>query len=88
MNESSFINRPRQVAQRAAISRSTFYEQVTSRLWPKPIRLGGRAVGLPESEVTAILRARVAGYSDDELRELVRTIEAARAITAKGVGNG
>ncbi len=87
MNENSCINRPRQIAQRAAICRSTFYEQVSSGLWPKPIRLGGRAVGLPESEVTAILRARVAGYSDDELRELVRTIEAARTISARRASN-
>ena len=88
MNESSFINRPRQVAQRAAISRSTFYEQVSAGLWPKPIRLGGRAVGLPGAEVTAILRARIAGYSDDELRDLVRTIEAARPVNARSTING
>lgn len=88
MDENTSINRPKQIAHRSGICRSTFYQQVAIGLWPRPIRLGGRAVGLPAQEVTAILRARIAGYSDNEIRDLVRTIEAARATKTEEIGNG
>ena len=59
-------------------SRSTLYLRITQGLWPKPVHLGPRAVGWPSEEVAAINAARIAGKTDDEIRELVLRLEAAR----------
>jgi prophage regulatory protein len=48
-----------------------------------PVKLGGRAVGWPEYEVEAILMARIAGKSDDEIRTLVAKLEADRRLEAR-----
>jgi prophage regulatory protein len=45
------------------------------------IPMGPRQVGWIEAEVEAVLRARIAGKSEDEIRELVRQLVAARAAT-------
>ena len=66
------------VLARNGISRSSQYAQISAGLFIKPVRLGARAVGYPENEVHALLNARVAGKSDDEIRQLVRELEAAR----------
>lgn len=60
------------------ISRSTLYLRVSQGLWPKPVRLGPRAVGWPSDEVATLNAARIAGKSDDEIRLLVSKLEAAR----------
>lgn len=60
------------------ISRSTLYLRVSQGLWPKPVRLGLRAVGWPSDEVAAMNAARIAGKTDEEIRELVLKLEASR----------
>jgi len=60
------------------ISRSTVYLRISQGLWPKPVSLGPRAVGWPSDEVAAINAARIAGKTDDEIRNLVLKLEAAR----------
>lgn len=57
------------------LSRSSIYLRISQGLWPKPVSLGGRAVGWPASEVAAINSARIAGKSDDEIRQLVLELE-------------
>jgi prophage regulatory protein len=42
------------------------------------VKIGARAAGWPASEVQALNAARIAGKSDDEIRELVLKLEAAR----------
>jgi prophage regulatory protein len=59
--------------------RSTIYLRINEGLWPKPVRLGARAVGWPAGEVAAINAARIAGKSDDEIRALVAKLQAARS---------
>jgi prophage regulatory protein len=59
-------------------SRSSAHEDVKKGLLTEPVRIGLRAVGWPESEVSAINAARIAGKSDGEIRELVRKLHAAR----------
>jgi prophage regulatory protein len=59
-------------------SRSTIYLRIQQGLWPKPVKLGPRSVGWPESEVTALNTARIAGMVDAEIRALVATLETAR----------
>lgn len=63
-------------------SRSTIYLRISEGLWPKPISLGGRSVGWPAAEVAALNAARIAGQTDNEIRELVRKLEAARKAAA------
>lgn len=60
------------------ICRSTHYQQIVDGLWPPGVRLGLRAKGWPSDECEAVLAARKAGQSDDEIRALVRTLVAAR----------
>lgn len=72
------ILRRKQVQIRTGLSRSTIYLRISQGLWTKPIRLGARAVGWPEHEIEAINAARIAGKSDDEIRELVFKLLAAR----------
>jgi prophage regulatory protein len=66
-------------------SRSTIYLRIQQGLWPKPVRLGPRSVGWPASEVAAINIARIAGMTDDEIRNLVVKLEAARKTAANAL---
>lgn len=59
-------------------SRSTIYLLIQQGLWPKPVSLGSRAVGWPGAEVTAINAARIAAKTNEEIRDLVVKLEAAR----------
>lgn len=66
------------VKSQLGLSRSTTYLRIKQGLMVKPISLGGRSVGFLLSEINAINAARIAGKSDDEIRELVKQLEAAR----------
>ena len=66
----------------SGLSRSTIYLRIADGLWPRPVRLGARAVGWPSSEVTAMIGARIAGKTDEEIRQLVRALETARKSAA------
>ena len=72
------ILRRKQVEFETGYSRSTIYLRITQGLWTKPVNLGARAVGWPASEVTALNAARIAGRSEDQIRELVSGLEKAR----------
>ena len=73
--------RRKQVEVESGYSRSTIYLRIAQGLWPRPVRLGPRAVGWPAGEVAAINAARIAGHSDDELRALVDALHSARSST-------
>ena len=64
------------------LSRSTIYLRIAQGVFPKPVSLGGRAVGWPASEVAALNAARISGKSNSEIRDLVVTLEAARKTAA------
>ena len=66
------------VKSESGLSRSTIYLRISERLWTKPVALGPRAVGWPSDEVAALIAARIAGKTDDEIRALVAKLEAAR----------
>ncbi len=66
------------VKSESGLSRSTIYLRIAQGLWTKPVSLGARAVGWPSNEVAAINAARIAGKTDEEVRALVATLEAAR----------
>ena len=54
-----FIRRPA-VENRTGLSRSTIYLLMQTGQFPKPVRIGGRAVAWPEADVEAWLNARLA----------------------------
>jgi prophage regulatory protein len=60
------------------LSRSTIYLRIAQGVFPKPVSLGGRAVGWPASEVTTLNAARISGKSNEEIRDLVVQLEADR----------
>jgi prophage regulatory protein len=89
LNIQSTILRRKQVQTETGYSRSTIYARMSEGLWPKPIRLGARAIGWPAREIWALNEARIGGASDADLRELVQKLEQLRIVTsdpAKGVG--
>lgn len=50
---------------------STLYAHIDRGMFPKPVALSRRFVVFPQEEVTAIINARLAGKTDDEVRQLV-----------------
>jgi prophage regulatory protein len=64
------------------LSRSTLYLRIASGVFPRPVSLGGRAVGWPADEVATLNAARIAGKADSEIRTLLAELEAARKATA------
>lgn len=67
-----------EVKARTGLSRSTLYNHVSQGTFTKQVPIGERAVGWPESEVDAIVSARIAGQSDEVIRQLVAKLEAVR----------
>lgn len=59
-------------------SRSSHYDDIKKGLFTRQVSIGLRAVGWPANEVAAINAARIAGKTDNEIRELVIKLEAAR----------
>lgn len=72
------IYRISSVQSESGLSRSTIYLRISQGLWTKPISLGARAVGWPAQEVAALNAARIAGKSNEEIRQLVIKLETAR----------
>lgn len=64
------------------LSRSSIYQRVAEGVFPRPVNLGGRAVGWPANEVASINAARIAGKSNSEIRDLVVQLEEARKTAA------
>lgn len=67
------------VEQATGDSRSTIYRKIKQGLFTKPVQIGGERVAWPANEVQAINQARIAGKSDEEIKQLVIELEAARA---------
>ncbi len=64
--------------------RSALYQHIAKGLFPKPIRIGARAVAWPSVEVETIVRARIGGADDAALRRLVAELHEARSQAAHG----
>lgn len=59
-------------------TRSTLYLRIKQRLMTPPVKLGERCAAWPADEIAAINAARIAGKTNDELRELVAKLEQQR----------
>lgn len=60
------------------LPRSSFFRRQKQGLMPLPVDIGGRARGYPLAELEAVNEARIRGASDDQIRELVKQLHAAR----------
>ena len=80
----SIIERLPRVLRKRGRSRSAHYLDIDQGLFTRPVSIGARAVGWPEHETDAINAARIAGKTDDEIRTLVVTLEAARKTAGQG----
>ncbi len=59
-------------------SRSTHYHEINIGLMTPPVKLGEQSVAWPEDEILAINRARIAGKSTEEIKQLVTKLVADR----------
>lgn len=59
-------------------SNSTVYAHVEEGTLTPPVKIGLRASGWPEHEADAINAARIAGKSENEIKELVKRLVAKR----------
>jgi prophage regulatory protein len=75
INDALRILRIKQIKAQTGLPTSTVYDHIAKGLWPRPIKLGERISGWLESEVTAIMGARIAGKSNTEIKELVLSLE-------------
>ncbi len=70
--------RKTELISRCGRTNSGVYADIADELMPPPVKLGARMSAWPEHEIEAVLRARIAGKSADEIRALVRELVAAR----------
>lgn len=66
------------VLKRRGKSRSAHFADVKAGLFVKPVKIGPRSCGTPDDEVDTLVDATIAGKSEDEIRQLVQRLEAAR----------
>jgi len=59
-------------------SDASIYNAIRAGLFPAGVPIGQRAKGWPDYEVNAINSARVAGKTEDEIRELVKSLHSKR----------
>ena len=64
-------------------TRSTLYLRIKQRLMTPPIKLGERCAAWPADEIAAINAARIAGKTNEEIRELVAKLEQQRTAKAE-----
>jgi|TARA_R110002073_G_scaffold34692_1_gene102465 prophage regulatory protein len=74
------IERKAEVLDRLGLSRSTLHSKIQKGLWCPPISLGARAIGFLEHETDELIAAHINGYSPEQLRELVKSLVAERAM--------
>lgn len=58
--------------------RSTIYLYISQGIFPRPVKIGRRAVGWPISEVLSVMQARIEGKGDTEVINLVKKMGVAR----------
>ena len=75
----SILRMPAVKAETGHRSHASIYNAIHAGLFTEPVKIGERSVGWPDDEVKAICAARIAGKSEDEIRELVNLLHAKRA---------
>lgn len=78
-NVQTIVRRP-YILNKTGWSKSTLYNRLKDGLFPAPISLGARAVGFVESECDKVIQAMIAGYSEQQLKDLVQDLVANRSV--------
>ena len=60
-------------------STASIYNNIRDGLWTKAVPIGLRSVGWPSDEILAICNHRIAGATDEQIRQLVMRLHAKRA---------
>ena len=74
----SILRMPAVKAETGHKSHASIYTAIKRGLFVRPVSIGERSVGWPDYEVAAINRARIAGQSEAEIRDLVSRLHAKR----------
>jgi prophage regulatory protein len=77
-----------EVMRHSGYSRSMLYSLISQGLYPKPIKIGERAVAWPSQEVEIMVASIVSQQPPGERRELVEKLEANRGISFSSVATG
>lgn len=72
------IARLPEVERLTGLYRSTVYARMADGLFPSSIPLGGARIGWLVREIQAVNQARIAGKTDDQIRELIVRLETER----------
>ena len=67
-------------------SHASIYTAIKAGLFTTGVPIGQRSRGWPDYEVRAINSARIAGKSEDQIRELVKVLHAKRAEAGELLG--
>jgi len=71
------MRRP-EVTDSSGDARSTLYLKIAQGLYTHPVKLSSRSSAWPDYEVDLLNKARAAGLSEGEIRQLVTALEALR----------
>ena len=74
----SILRMPAVKAETGHRSHASIYTADKLGLFTRPVPIGQRSVGWPDTEVRAINRARIAGKTDAEIKALVDKLHADR----------
>jgi prophage regulatory protein len=66
----------------SGLKQTSIYDHAKRGIFPKPIKLTTRSSAWVEREVAEVIRARIAGKSDAEIRQLVTRLLAERVASA------
>jgi prophage regulatory protein len=74
----SIFRMPAVKAETGHKSHASIYNAIRAGLFTKPVQIGQRSVGWPDTEVFAINAARIAGKSETEIKDLVIRLHSKR----------
>lgn len=74
----SILRMPAVKAETGHRSHASIYTAIKAGTFTRPVPIGERSVGWPDYEVKAINQARIAGQTDDQIKELVNRLHAKR----------
>lgn len=74
----SILRMPAVKAETGHRSHASIYNAVKAGTFTKPVCIGARSVGWPDYEVKAINQARIAGQTDDQIKDLVARLHVNR----------
>ncbi len=79
------VSRLSEVLSACCHSRSAHFLDIQKGLFTRPVKIGLRATGWPQSELAILNAARIAVKSEEEIRALVAQLEHSRKNSLGGV---